>query len=396
MKNKKWLIISIIVFVFFAAGAALSTLYFKGYFNNATIKQTESKISGETKNEKEPLKEDTGKKTKSAEKVKEKDSEKQTKKAADAPGKTVKNTSKEEKKTDEEVPDKEGYINNVPVINELLVSEGTIFTNAVVGLMASASDIDGDSLTYTWFVSGGIINNIHANPTEWKVPAIPGNYSAKCSVDDGNGGSVSRMVNITVEEFTGYDEDGSELVPLVTDPGESVIDTIFVSVKLLPSESGSVKMGSTTPGDTSLPQVYIGDFLCESQSLAFFTFDISGLAGTNIESAHLSMPVYSTSGHPEEFINEIILSYIDWGECIPTGIMIRPMTAPGSVIIDSPVPGLDFSNAALKSGLQDAIDSGKTKFKVRLHNNPKWDSDSESDGWYYSKNDIRMKVSFSM
>lgn len=139
----------------------------------------------------------------------------------------------ESKPTTVEPVEGAGESNNLPVINELLVSEGTIFTNAVVGLKAVALDPDGDSLIYTWHVSSGTLNSAHANPAEWTVPATPGNYSAKCVVDDEKGGIASDILIISVverEDFTGSD---IVLVPFETDPPEPDRESGIISILFL-------------------------------------------------------------------------------------------------------------------------------------------------------------------
>lgn len=151
------------------------------------------------------------------------------------------------------------------------------------------------------------------------------------------------------------------------------------------------------PGDGSTPRFYVGDMSGDRQSIAFLTFDISGFSGAVIKSAKISIKILPefTFGHPSDFITSIILSSLDWGEGMPTGGQLNPSRFPGTVIYSSTTPNLVFGNSALVSELQRAIDAGKTKFKLRIHSIPSWDGDEENDGWFYSKDEVKLHILYS-
>lgn len=87
--------------------------------------------------------------------------------------------------------------NQVPVISEITIM-GTKYINRTYGVGVSASDPDGDSLTYNWSVTGGTIDNIHAQNINWTTPSTYGNYTISVTVSDGKGGEYSKSADVDV------------------------------------------------------------------------------------------------------------------------------------------------------------------------------------------------------
>jgi outer membrane protein OmpA-like peptidoglycan-associated protein len=65
-------------------------------------------------------------------------------------------------------------------------------------LTATASDPDGDTLVYRWSAPQGTFANLAAATTTWTAPNAPGIVPVTVTVDDGNGGMASAMVNLSV------------------------------------------------------------------------------------------------------------------------------------------------------------------------------------------------------
>jgi hypothetical protein len=76
----------------------------------------------------------------------------------------------------------------------------TVNENQSIGMSASASDQDGDSLTYSWTCTGGSLSSSTSlNPTYY-APSVTYNtiYNCTFSVNDGRGGFASDSVSINV------------------------------------------------------------------------------------------------------------------------------------------------------------------------------------------------------
>lgn len=67
-----------------------------------------------------------------------------------------------------------------------------------ITLSASASDPDGDSLSYAWSISSGSVGNSGSPSTTWLAPFTTGAVTATVTVTDSRGASASSSVSITV------------------------------------------------------------------------------------------------------------------------------------------------------------------------------------------------------
>lgn len=89
--------------------------------------------------------------------------------------------------------------NSDPLIADVVFNPATINANGITNVSVSASDPDGDKLTYTYSVSGGTISN--AGPdVQWMLPATAGEHTLTATADDGNGGQAAKTVKINTEE----------------------------------------------------------------------------------------------------------------------------------------------------------------------------------------------------
>lgn len=99
--------------------------------------------------------------------------------------------------------------NHLPTITSLTANpQSPIEINQNTIITCSASDPDGDSLTYAWTKTGGEITGTGSVIT-WIAPDIAGTYTITCTVSDGRGGEVNDSVSIVVSE--------SEPIPIPVD-----------------------------------------------------------------------------------------------------------------------------------------------------------------------------------
>jgi hypothetical protein len=101
--------------------------------------------------------------------------------------------------------------NNEPAIDSLEAEAEQVAPLDTTELVCTASDPDGDELSYIWSASGGQISGGGASAT-WTAPASEGSYNVTVKVIDGLGGEAIESVSITV-----MTNDAPEIVSLTAD-----------------------------------------------------------------------------------------------------------------------------------------------------------------------------------
>ncbi len=87
--------------------------------------------------------------------------------------------------------------NHRPAITSLEAEPERVIPSGSCQIVCTASDRDGDELSYNWSASGGEINGEGATVT-WTAPDSAGSYNVTVTVTDGRGGEVMSQVIITV------------------------------------------------------------------------------------------------------------------------------------------------------------------------------------------------------
>ena len=87
--------------------------------------------------------------------------------------------------------------NHRPVITSLEAEADWIAPLGSLNVSCTASDRDGDGLSYNWSADGGGITGEGATVT-WTAPDSEGSYNVTVTVTDGCGGEVMNQVTITV------------------------------------------------------------------------------------------------------------------------------------------------------------------------------------------------------
>ena len=87
--------------------------------------------------------------------------------------------------------------NHPPVIASLEAEAERVFPSGSTQIVCTASDPDGDELSYEWSYDDGERDGEGATVT-WTAPDSGGSYNVTVTVTDGRGGEVTKHVTITV------------------------------------------------------------------------------------------------------------------------------------------------------------------------------------------------------
>ncbi len=89
--------------------------------------------------------------------------------------------------------------NNLPVISGVMVNPATVNAGGTASIAVTATDMDGDPLTYGYQVTGGAIQGTGAM-VQWIAPNMSGAHSVTVTVSDGKGGTAMGSGALTVTE----------------------------------------------------------------------------------------------------------------------------------------------------------------------------------------------------
>jgi hypothetical protein len=93
------------------------------------------------------------------------------------------------------------FINHPPVVGRILARPRKITLNGTTEVTCSASDPDGDSLTYQWSAPAGWFSGSGARVV-WHALALPMDVALTCRVSDGRGGVATDSVRVRVRDFS--------------------------------------------------------------------------------------------------------------------------------------------------------------------------------------------------
>ena len=260
--------------------------------------------------------------------------------------------------------------NRLPIIASITVDGDPVYISETHHVTVNASDPDGDNLAVTWSVSGGTIDNAHANPMNWTTPAIADNYDITVTVDDGKGGTVTLAKTI-------------EVLPVLAPP-------IFnMDVPHVATEGGYLENGGSTNNSVSL---YAGDSNSNRYCAGYISYDISSLSGTTITNAMLTLTLKHEWGDPS-FYNYLYIGSLYWGATsINQGLASTPSTAIQGFNV-SGGGNITCTSSKLVEELQKAINNGQTRFQIRIYfTGPNKNNNNAWDGWEYDQSQVVLNV----
>lgn len=281
--------------------------------------------------------------------------------------------------------------NRPPVVSGLTFSAETLVTGTKYTVTASASDPDGDPLSYLWQVSGGSVANESTNPIAWTAPSAAGNCQVTVTVRDGRGGKTTAIQEVAVSEPP--PENGTSIPDI-----EITIQPLLLTDTLSPvaRESGTIVKDS----DVNVYYVYAGDSTTNKIIRGFISFDISSLAGKVVHSAELRLAEPYVQGDPS-FLHGtglskgLRLNITQWGD---RPLELADFALPGQTI--AAYTGYDITHTAaageqLVEYLQQRINSGDNRFQVRLlFARESSDNDGAADFVRYLMSEISLKITY--
>jgi outer membrane protein with beta-barrel domain/OmpA family protein/Big-like domain-containing protein len=89
---------------------------------------------------------------------------------------------------------------NQPPTISCATDHSPIMPGERTGITATASDPDGDPLTYTYTATGGQVTGDGPKATFDSTGLSAGSYTVKCSVSDGRGGTADASTNVDVQQ----------------------------------------------------------------------------------------------------------------------------------------------------------------------------------------------------
>lgn len=97
--------------------------------------------------------------------------------------------------------------NRNPDIKDIKLPVGILYAGSKYEVYADAVDLDGDSMSYSWSVTGGSIEDSKANPISWNTPDTPGDYYITAIVTDSKGNksdakTIKASVKVKISAIT--------------------------------------------------------------------------------------------------------------------------------------------------------------------------------------------------
>ena len=256
--------------------------------------------------------------------------------------------------------------NRPPAITDIVMI-GDHFVGITYTISVSASDPDGDTLSYNWSVDGGSLSSATGNSVDWTMPATAGNYQITVDADDGNGGTDARTESVEVTNVPGPPVD--------------------VNLSIVSTEGGDI---CNKPSSYTGLIHRVGDCLNNYTYKGCISFDITGLSGATVNSAKLTVSSNNQQGDLSNFKPLSILS-VNWGVGQPSDFNM-----PGVIIGEANYHNFIVASSLLKNEIQSAINNGEQRFQIMLFfSGMATDNDNNFDMWIYNDSDIVLSINYN-
>ena len=276
--------------------------------------------------------------------------------------------------------------NASPEIKGITLSSSTVFVGEKYDIFVDAVDPDGDQLSFEWNVAGGTIADKTKNPAKWSTPDTPGDYNISVSVSDGKGNISNTSITVYVGKVVVETPRTSTETPTTTN----------ITVPRKESEGGYIEYGSGGEAHRG-GSIYAGDSVRNNPCSGFVSFDISGFKkGDKVQSATLTLSITEIKGDPLSFLERLNINVLSWGD---RQIKQDDFKKEGTYIAAYNTPTITCNVSKLKDELQKAIDSGKSRFQIRIHFSGPYNisviNNNQEDGWKYSQKNINLNVTIT-
>ncbi len=261
--------------------------------------------------------------------------------------------------------------NRNPDIADIIIPGGTLYVSQQYDISASASDQDGDNLTYAWTVSDGSINNSAANPMKWTTPNAAGDYTIQVKVTDGKGGEATKPKTVSVSPPAILSMD----VPKVTAEGG------YIAFGGIPINAGGC--------------LFAGDEPTNKWVVGYISFDITGLTNATIQNATMTFNVKQKYNDPSFYASFLVYETY-WGT-VPISVATYSLPVNQIQHIASTTDGnFTVNNAALKTALQTAINADHPRFQIGLSPTVEiTNGNNDWDGIEYDQSGITLNVTYT-
>ena len=212
------------------------------------------------------------------------------------------------------------------------------YTGLAYSMSVSATDPDGDPLSYSWTVDDGSLNVPTSSAITWTMPSTAGFYNITVTVEDGKGGRAEKTETV-------------EVLALPT-----------ISLEMIPG--GGFIIAGELVNPTSFAMV--GDSKSNRPIRGFLSFDISPLAGKQVVAAEMNFSRHMIQNEPigPDLIKAIWLEGVYWGS---GSIQLDDYDIYGELLGEyENLPAFKCTSDKLVERMNREIKDGHDRFQIRL------------------------------